>query len=53
MALGRESERMYCTYMHTSKQTGGEFHTGLVIGWVKPAQRAMNDLPNEFQSFFY
>jgi hypothetical protein len=31
---GQETERMYCTYMHTSKQTGGEFHMGLVIGWL-------------------
>jgi hypothetical protein len=37
--------------MHTSKQTGGEFHMGLVIVRFEAEQRAMNDLPNEFRMF--
>jgi hypothetical protein len=48
---GQEIRRMYCTHMHTSKQTGGEFHMGLVIVRFEAEQRAMNDLPNEFRMF--
>ena len=49
---GQETERMYCTYMHTSKQTGDEFHMGLVIVRFEVEQRATNDLQNEFRIFF-
>jgi len=38
--------------MHTIKQTGGEFHMGLVIVRFEVEQRATNDLQNEFRIFF-
>ena len=49
---GQEIRRMYCTYMHTIKQMGGEFHMGLVIVRFEVEQRATNDLQNEFRIFF-